>query len=91
MAPTTPEPVERPKLALWMWTRKVKPRDAAKRLGVTTEAVRRYCLEFGHPDRQIPGRKVLEAVHAWTEGEITPSDFYPPHLNTTGPVSQVAP
>jgi hypothetical protein len=75
-----PEPVERPKLAFWMWRRKLRPPQAAKALGVTPEQVRKYCLEFGHPDRALPGREVLERIEAWTSGEVTERDFYPPHI-----------
>lgn len=75
-----PEPVERPKLAYWMWVRKLKPPHAAKPLGVTPEQVRKYCLEFGHPDRALPGRDVLERIETWTGGEVTERDFYPPHI-----------
>jgi predicted transcriptional regulator len=75
-----PDPVERPKLARWMWDRKLKSRDAAGPLGVTPEAVRKYCLEFGHGDRAMPGRDVLERIVRWTEGAVTERDFYPPHI-----------
>lgn len=74
------QPVERPKLARWMWDRKLKSRDAAPHLGVSAEQVRRYCLEFGHEDRAIPGPDVLQRILAWTGGEVTERDFYPPHI-----------
>jgi hypothetical protein len=77
---TIPDPVERPALARWMWDRKLKPRHAEAPLGITGEQVRRYCLEFGHPDRAIPPQAVLERIVAWTQGAITAADFYPPHL-----------
>lgn len=80
MPPKPPEPVAHPKLAVWMFERKLGPRDAASALSLTPEAVRRYCLEFGHAKRQIPGRDVMARIVAWTEGEVTPNDFHPPHL-----------
>jgi hypothetical protein len=75
-----PEPVERPKLARWMWERKLKPRHAERPLGVSAEQVRRYCLEFGHADRAVPGKDVLARIQAWTGGAVTERDFYPPHI-----------
>lgn len=83
----TPEPVERPKLARWMWDRKLKPTDAAEPLGVTPEQVRRYCLEFGHSNRTVPGREVLARIAAWTRGEVVERDFYPPHIRGEAPAS----
>ncbi|MFZ5719227.1 MAG: helix-turn-helix domain-containing protein [Pseudomonadota bacterium] len=80
-----PEPVERPSLALWMWRRNLRAPQAAKALGVTPEQVRRYCLEFGHPQRAMPGREVLERIAAWTDGEVTERDFYPPHIRGEAP------
>lgn len=75
-----PDPVERPKLARWMWDRKLKSRDAAGPLRVTAEQARKYCLEFGHVDRAVPGRDVLARIETWTGGEVTERDFYPPHI-----------
>lgn len=83
-----PDPVERPKLARWMWDRKLKAPDAAAPLGVSSEQVRKYCLEFGHVDRAVPGPQVLEKIFAWTRGEVTERDFYPPHIR--GEAAQVS-
>jgi hypothetical protein len=47
---------------------------------VSAEQVRKYCLEFGHDDRAMPGREVLARIVAWTGGEVTERDFYPPHI-----------
>lgn len=80
-----PEPVERPKLARWLWDRKLKPADAAPHLGVSAEQVRRYCLEFGHVDRQVPRTEVMEKILALTGGEVTAADFYPPHIRGAVP------
>lgn len=82
--------VERPKLARWMWERRLKARDAAAPLGVSPEQVRRYCLEFGHPDRSIPGADVLDRIVVWTGGEVTERDFYPPHIRGEDNPPQVA-
>lgn len=80
-----PEPVERPKLAHWMWSRKLKPRDLEAPLGVSAEQIRRYCLEFGHEDRSIPGREVLQRIERLTDGHVTERDFYPPHIRGEAP------
>lgn len=87
---TTPEPVERPKLATWMWERNLRPKAAATPLGVSAEQVRRYCLEFGHEDRAVPGKDVLTRIEAWTQGAVTERDFYPPHIRGDAPAEPVA-
>lgn len=83
---TPPDPVERPKLARWMWERNLKPRHAAGPLGVSAEQVRRYCLEFGHDDRAIPGREVMARIRTWTQEAVAERDFYPPHIRGEDPV-----
>jgi len=85
-----PDPVERPKLAHWMWLRKLKPRHAEQPLGVSAEQVRRYCLEFGHDDRALPGKEVMARIEAWTNGEVTERDFYPPHIRGIAPIAHAA-
>ena len=75
-----PDPVERPKLAVWLWSRKLKAHQVAASLGVSAEQVRRYCLEFGHPDRSVPGPDVLVKIDGLTSGAVTERDFYPPHI-----------
>ena len=86
-----PDPVERPKLARWMWERKLKARHAEGPLGVSAEQIRKYCLEFGHEDRAVPGRDVLVKIFAWTQGAVTERDFYPPHIRGEGPAVSLAP
>lgn len=85
-----PDPVERPKLARWMWDRKLKPTDAAKPLGVTPEMARRYCLEFGHPNRAVPGPEVMAKIADWTAGQVVERDFYPPHIRGEAPADAEA-
>lgn len=85
-----PDPVERPKLAHWMWVRKLKSPQATGPLGVSAEQVRCYCLEFGHPDRDIPGPDVMARIELWTEGEVTERDFYPPHIRGEDPAVSLA-
>lgn len=72
--------IERPKLSDWLWRRGMKPRHLAERLGISAQSARRYCLPFGHADRRIPSEEALEAIFAWTKGEVSAADFYPPHL-----------
>lgn len=82
MANPIPDPVERPTLARWMWDRKLSAADGAEAIGVSAVQMRRYCLEFGHQDRQIPGEEVLARIVEWTGGEVTAEDFYPPHVRS---------
>lgn len=77
----SPRIIERPTLARWMFERGLRPKDAIGALGVSGESIRRYCLPFGHADRQVPTEPVMLRIRDWTSGAITPADFYPPHLN----------
>ena len=76
-----PAPIDRPKLAHWMFVRGLKPKDGATPLGCTAQTVRRLCLPFGHPERRIPDEAQLERIVSWTDGEVTAPDFYPARLN----------
>lgn len=75
-----PDPVERPKIARWLWDRNLGPRWLAAQVGVSAEQARRYCLEFGHPDRAIPRPAILAKIQDVTERAILERDFYPPHI-----------
>lgn len=91
----TPEPrpiIERPKLALWMWLRGYKLREGAAILGedVGVERMRRILLPFGEPSRVIPTEAEMALLVAWTRGEITPADFYPPKLSEPAAALAVA-
>ncbi len=80
-----PDPVERPRLAYWLWERKLPFSWLAPRIGVSVEQVRRYCLEFGHDDRAIPRREVLTRIAQVTG--IAEREFYPPHIRGAGPIT----
>lgn len=79
-----PAPLERPKLATFLFERDITTAAAAAALGRTREWLRLILLPFNDPRRRIPDAQDLEKIHVWTKGAITPSDFYPAHLN--GPV-----
>lgn len=74
-----------PKLARWLGHNRINNAAAGRALGVSGEAVRRWCLPFDDKGRQVPGLTQMERIVAWTGGAIQPADFYPPHLTT--PVS----
>lgn len=85
MSDIAPEPVARPKLARWMFERGLKPRHATGPLRIGELSVRRYCKPFGDPERRIPDEQTMARIVAWTAGEVTPADFYPPHLSEQPP------
>jgi hypothetical protein len=70
-----------PPLAFWLFRRGIKLREAAAAFGCSVEYVRMICRPFDDPDRRVPTPDVVEAIHAYTQGEIGPADHYPPHLN----------
>lgn len=75
-AAAPPAPVRRPRLALWLFERNLRLKDAEGPLGVGLEQVRRYCLPFGHNLRSVPTAKVMARIVAWTDGQVGPADFY---------------
>ena len=93
MAPlkSPPSPLLRPKLARYLWDRDVDLRAAGEALGRSREWVRLACLPFEDPRRRIPDAAFMERIHAWTRGEITPSDFYPPHIRGDARLAEVQP
>jgi hypothetical protein len=69
-----------PKLARWLFDRKLSFRDVSKPFGCSHEYVRLICLPFDDPNRRVPTADVVERIHTYTAGEISPADHYPPHL-----------
>ncbi len=83
--PPPPAPLERPKLAEFLWRRDIRGPEAGRILGRSRQWVALVLLPFNDPRRRIPDPEDLERIHAWTCGEITPADFYPPELNADRP------
>lgn len=79
--PEAPEAAARPKLAAWLPAHGHNFRTAAEALGVSSEAVRLWCLAFDDPNRRVPTPSLMERIVEWTGGEVTPADFYPQRLN----------
>ena len=75
-----PKPLNRPKLAEYLWRRDIAGPAAAAALGRTRQWLALVLLPFDDPRRRVPDLGDLERIHEWTEGEITPADFYPPEL-----------
>lgn len=74
-----PKPL--PKLAFWLFERGIPRGLFAERIGRKRQQVDQYCLPFDNPDRDIPVPAVMEQIVELTGGQVTPADFYPPHLN----------
>ncbi|HEX7887290.1 MAG TPA: hypothetical protein VF474_15035 [Phenylobacterium sp.] len=77
---TAPAPLNRPKLARFLWDRDLGYAAAGEHLGRSGEWVRLVCLPFDDPRRRIPDADDMARIHAWTLGEVTPADFYRPEL-----------
>lgn len=78
IAHSTPDAA--PKLARWLGANRINNVAAGRMLGVTGEAVRKWCLPFADRARQVPGTAHMERIAEWTGGEVLAADFYPPHL-----------
>lgn len=81
----TPNTVLKPKLAGWMFARSLTVAAASAALGCSRQTIRNITRPFGDPSRTVPHEALLERIVAWTGGEVTAADFYPPHLNQLMP------
>lgn len=81
MTSPAPDPVLRPRLALFIWERNLDLKVVAEAIGCSHETVRRLCLPFGDSKRRVPAEELMSRILDWTGGQITAGDFYPPHLN----------
>lgn len=77
-AQPTPHPVRRPRLAKWVWDRDLNWRKAGAHFGLSHEAVRRYCLPFGHPGRVRPDELTRARIAEKTGGEVPADSFDEP-------------
>ena len=75
---TPPDPITRPKLALYLWERNLRFRDVEAPLGRSYEYIRLTCLPFNDPKRREPDEEFVGRVQAWTQGAVTAADFQPP-------------
>jgi hypothetical protein len=72
------KPLPRSRFDHWCWLRSVKLSEIGQAVGCRQERARRMRLPFGDPLRVVPGELEMARIVAWTAGEITPADFYPP-------------
>lgn len=77
---SAPARLDRPKLARFLFERDIAYEAAGRALSRSREWVRFVCLPFSDPRRRVPDKKSMERIVAWTDGEVTPADFYPPEL-----------
>jgi len=82
---TAPKPISRPKLARFIWERMLTLEEVATALGCSYEQVRVISRPFADQARRVPGPELMARIVEWTEGEVTPADFYPPHLTPARP------
>lgn len=59
------------KLHAWLSETNTSKAELARRLNVTAEAVRFWCI-----GRSIPRQRTLQAIASETGGKVTVSDFY---------------
>lgn len=55
----------------WLIANDIERKDFAKKLGVSTAALGRYCI-----GERIPERAVMVKIMKLTRGEITANDFF---------------
>lgn len=71
-----PAVIRRPELARWVWERFATLKEAGGYFGISREAIRTFCLPFGHPARSVPGRDLMARIHERTAGAIKPDSFH---------------
>lgn len=79
-----PALVLKPKLATWMFERNMSAAATSRALKCSKQTVLNITQPFGSPTRTVPHLDLLERIVAWTNGDVTAADFYPPHLNGKG-------
>lgn len=75
-----PAEVGRNKFDEWCWKRNLELKPVAEAIGCSIETVRKIRLPFSDAKRRVPGKELAERIVAFTDGAVTPADFYPPHL-----------
>lgn len=71
----TAAPMQRAKFALFLFARRLGPRDVAPDLGCSHEQVRRICLPYDDPQWRRPSGKLKQKILAYTGGEIGLADW----------------
>ena len=75
------EATPRPKLFEFRLARRLTKIQLGAAIGVSAVQVGRYELPFGDARRQIPTEGVMQRIHDFSAGTITPADFYPARLS----------
>jgi hypothetical protein len=78
--PSTPAPILKPTLAMWMFQRGISAQAAAEVLDCSVQTIRNLTKPFDDVERTVPRQDLLEKIVLWTDGAVTAADFYPPHL-----------
>jgi hypothetical protein len=82
LMPETPSPPRpKPGLARFLFDRSISNAAAAEAIGCTPQRLSRLIRPFDDAERRRPTEAELGRIVAWTQGEVTAADFYPPHLN----------
>ena len=76
----SPAEVGRNKFDEWCWRRDLELKPVAAALGCSIETVRKLRLPFTDLNRRVPKTELAQRIFDFTQGEVTPADFYPPHL-----------
>lgn len=71
--PTEPQP--RPKIAQWLFDRRISCREAAKGIGCSYEQLRRVGLPFSDPDHRPASQKLRQKIAAYTGGDVGVNDW----------------
>jgi len=70
-----PPAMDRAKFALFLFARRLGPRDVAPALGCSHEQVRRICLPYDDPQWRRPSGKLKEKIRTYTKGEVGLADW----------------
>jgi hypothetical protein len=71
----------RPKLWRYYRERGLSRVEVSVAFDRTPEWVRLICLPFGDPKRRVPSPEDVQRFWEWSQGAISPADWYPPALN----------
>lgn len=79
---SAPPEAPRPKFWSYYRARGLTPSQIGEIFQRSAEWVRLIGLPFGDPKRRVPDAADVERIFLWSNGEVGPADWYPPHLSS---------
>lgn len=69
------DPQPRPKIAQWLFDRRISTRQAAKEIGCSYEQLRRVGLPYTDEDHRPASQRLRQKIATYTQGEVGVNDW----------------